>query len=801
MAQKVWPAAGTAEEQGIADDTREPATARATGQGWLLFLAAIFFLSGAAGLIYELLWLRILALTFGVTNHAITTVLASFMAGLALGSALAGRIADRIRHPLRAYVLVEALIGVTAVLTPLAFRLMDVAYRAAYPHLAGSPALLTAARFAFAFVILLVPTSLMGATLPILLRSSLLRSGHAGSHLSLLYAVNTSGAILGCLLTPFVLVGALGIRRSLVLAALLNLLAAALAALPAWRRGPGREPLTVPDPGPPLEPEVTLPSYPPAVRQAALWAMGLSGLLSLAYEVVWARLLATVFDATVYAFAIMLATYLFGLACGSAFVKPWLRRRLPWPLLLALVEGLIGAGALFSVYCLAHFGWSGAAAVSLRYTVLVALIALFPATFMMGASFPIAAEIFTAGRADVGKSVGAIYAVNVCGSICGSLLGGALLVPHVGVERSVALLVAGNALLGLALLLLTPGLRLVTRVSGALAGILVFGVGLAAMPPPYATLFANRFPNEKVVWRDEGIENTVTVADGVGRRVLLIDGHHQANDSPPMVRYHRLIGHLPMLLHPDPRRALVVGLGGGATPGALTHYPGVQVECVELSPSVVGAARYFRHANDDVLNRPNLRLRVDDGRNHLLLTDQKYDVITADIIVPYHTGAGNLYSVEYYRLCRAALAPGGLMCQWVWQSSRAQYQVMLRTFLQAFPYVTLWVDGSLLIGSETPQRFSPAAIAGKFDDPQVRAALAAVGVRGVEDVLRLYRGNREEILAYVGEGEIASDDRPLLEYYRASGMKTDEKGVPEIHADLVRGFRSRLPLVEDAGQP
>jgi len=353
--------------------------------------------------------------------------------------------------------------------------------------------------------------------------------------------------------------------------------------------------------------------------------------------------------------------------------------------------------------------------------------------------------------------------------------------------------------LGLALLLAGPGLGVAVKAATTLAGIAFFSLALIRMPPPYATLFASRFPNEKVVWRNEGIENTVTVADGPGRRVLLINGHHQANDSAPMVRYHRLIGHLPMLLHPHPQTALVVGLGGGATPGALTHYPGVRVDCVELSPSVVAAAPYFRRVNDDVLNRPNLRLLVDDGRNHLLLTRQKYDVITADIIVPYHSGAGNLYSVEYYRLCRAALAPGGIMCQWIWQSTREQYQVMLRTFLRAFPYVTMWVDGSMLIGSVKPFPLSRATIARKFENPAVRQALDQVGLHSVEDVLRLYRGNHEEMVAYVGDGEIASDDRPLLEYYRARGIKTDETGVHEIHTDLIRGFHSRPSLVEETG--
>jgi spermidine synthase len=275
---------------------------------------------------------------------------------------------------------------------------------------------------------------------------------------------------------------------------------------------------------------------------------------------------------------------------------------------------------------------------------------------------------------------------------------------------------------------------------------------------------------------------------------MYLNGHHQANDSLGMIRYHQLIGHLPVLLHPNPTSALVVGLGGGATPGAITQHSGVTVECVELSPSVVRGARYFSHVNHDVLKQPNLRLRVDDGRNHLLLTDRKYDVITADVIMPHHAGAGNLYSAEYYRLCRDALAPGGLMCQWIWQNSRFQYQLMLRTFLHVFPYALVWSDGSLIVGSNQPIRLSRAAIQSKFTDPRARGALAGVGLRNADEVLNLYTGNRDEAVAYVGDGPIISDDRPLIEYFRSTQEAHEVVSLGRIRGDVRRAFTSRPPV-------
>jgi len=218
------------------------------------------------------------------------------------------------------------------------------------------------------------------------------------------------------------------------------------------------------------------------------------------------------------------------------------------------------------------------------------------------------------------------------------------------------------------------------------------------------------------------------------------------------------------------------------------------VDCVELSSSVVHAAKLFSHVNHNVLEQPNLRLRVDDGRNHLMLTDTKYDVITADVIMPHHAGAGNLYSTGYYRLCLQALAPGGLMCQWIWQNSRFQYQLMLRSFLRVFPYALLWSDGSLIIGSNQPIRLDRAAIAARFADPRTRGALAEVGLRNANEVIRLYTGNRDEALAYVGDGPVISDDRPLNEYYRSTQEARDIVSLGRIRGDVRRAFTSRPPV-------
>jgi spermidine synthase len=229
------------------------------------------------------------------------------------------------------------------------------------------------------------------------------------------------------------------------------------------------------------------------------------------------------------------------------------------------------------------------------------------------------------------------------------------------------------------------------------------------------------------MWSKEGIQTSVSIhTNRTGNRLMYLDGLHQASDVPDIVRLHRLIGHLPMVLHPKPERTLVVGLGGGATPGTVSQHD-TDVLVVELSDSVRKGADFFRHATYDVLRRPNVRIRLDDGRNFLPLTRQRFDVVTADLIQPIHPGAGNLYSREYFQLVRNVLADGGLVMQWIGHRHTSHYKLIMRTFLDVFPETTLWFDGQLMVGTLTPLRVEPSTLAAKLERMETRAALAEIG--------------------------------------------------------------------------
>ena len=303
---------------------------------------------------------------------------------------------------------------------------------------------------------------------------------------------------------------------------------------------------------------------------------------------------------------------------------------------------------------------------------------------------------------------------------------------------------------------------------GALAAaVVLFGVLADRVPDPFAAAYSRRYGDDmREFWREEGVQTAVSVHASEFRRSLYLDGLHQANDTPDMVRLHRIIGHLPMVLHPSPAAALVIGLGGGATSGAVSQHP-VRVQIVELSQSVRRAAAFFAHVSYDVLNQPNVRVRVDDGRNFLLLSGEKFDVITADIIQPIHAGAGNLYSREYFTLVRNALNDNGIALQWIGHRPPTQYQLIMRTFLSVFPHTTLWLDGNLMVGSMTPLQLDPRTFAAKRAHPATAAALDEVGLTSFAALQAWYMAGPDQMRRFVGPGPILTDDRPLLEYHRS----------------------------------
>ena len=716
-------------------------------------LALLFLASGFSALVYQIVWLRLLALVFGVTVYAASAVLTSFMAGLALGSWLGGRAADRVRSPLRAFAYVELGIGVSALAVPFLLELAQMLYLRIHAQAPDAAALLTAARVVCSALVLLIPTTLMGASLPLLSRHVTSGGGTAASRVGALYAANTCGAILGTFAAGFFLIGGLGITATTRLAAAVNALVGMTALVLGTRTAAATASADAGEDR----------GRRTAVQRRVLAALVVAGFAGLALEVVWFRILVLFIPATTYAFSTMLAVVLLGIALGAA-LGAFRAGRTADPLRsLARLQIGTGVAVLLSMAFLAatyRRGWRTSGMVQ------ACIVAMLPATMLMGATFPLALAVWLrdAGGA-VGRRVGTLYAANVWGAVAGALAGGFLLLPIAGSRWSLVLIAALYGASG-AFLAGSRGRSTAGRYAAAAAGLLL--AATLTLPDLHGAILARRHSrHERVVFRAEGVQTTATVHyQPSGLRILYLDGLHQANDSDAMVRVHAEIGHLPMLLHASPARALVVGLGGGVTAGAVAAH-GVPVDVIELARSVVAAAPFFSHVNGDLLQQPHVRVRVDDGRNYLLLTPERYDVLTADIIQPIHAGAGNVYSREYFSLARRVLRDGGLMLQWIGHRDAAHYKLIMRTFLDVFPDATLWSGGTLMVGGTGPLRISQAAIAARFQLPETRLALARIGIESLDDVLRRYTAGPEEMRAFAGPGPLLTDDRPLLEFHRS----------------------------------
>jgi spermidine synthase len=747
------------------------------------FLLLLFFLSGACGLLYQVLWLRMLSLVFGVTVYAASTVLAAFMAGLALGSGLAGRMLAVVKRPLLIFGIAEILIGASALATPIALEAASGLYQRLHQISPDSLVILTAARILTGFVVLLVPTMLMGLTLPVLSASPVVRGPRFGARVSALYAANTAGAVIGAVVTGFYLIGSIGIARAFFIGAAINVLVGAAAiAFDRNAAAASNTETAESDAGPRATP-AGAPSA--AVSHAGIGiVVATSGFVALALEIVWFRMLVQYLAATTYAFTTMLATVLAGIALGGAIAARMLRRDRDWTATLVRLQLGTALACLVSAIFL---GWSYGAGWKTSGDIQASAAAILPVATLMGIGFPVAiriAAVQTLGDSPgaTARRVGRLYSLNVVGAILGALVGGFLLLPALGTRW--ALIAMAGAYGASALVLTWPHPRRVRLLGAAAVVAVAFGMLVRMVPDPFQAAYARRYGRDmREFWREEGAQTAVSVHASEFRRSLYLDGLHQANDTPDMVLLHRIIGHLPMVLHPSPADALVIGLGGGATSGAVSQH-GTRLQIVELSESVRRAGQFFTHISYDVLNQPNVRVRVDDGRNFLQLSGEKFDVITADIIQPIHAGAGSLYSREYFALVRQALKPGGIALQWIGHRPPSQYRLIMRTFLDVFPESTLWLDGNLMVGSLEPLRLHPATLALKRANPRTAAALDEIGLGSHDTLVGWYTAGPDDMRRFVGPGLMLTDDRPLLEYHRSLPADNEALDLSGLRGDV-----------------
>ncbi len=756
-------------------------------------VGALFFLSGVTALVGEVVWARMLGLVLGNSVWAASAVVTAWMGGMALGAWLGGRVASRVRAHLRWYGLAEAGIGAFFALSePLQRLLLGLGARLLGEDLGVDPAGGIAVRLALAVAVLAVPTVLMGLTLPLLVErlhglGLTARVGH-------LYGLNTLGGAAGVFLAAYLLLPWLGERGSLAAAALTcAAVAVSAVALEGW------VPRGVP----------STPAFSSARLRGYLALVAAMGAGALAAELLWVRVLVLHLGSSVYAFAAVLAVYLVGLALGSLAVRR-LGSRLgsPGPALAVAQLGIAGL-VVIQLPLLGGFGdalaWPatviriplGFASVQ---ALLVAVVSLYllPVAVLFGACFPLAVAADPKARSDGGHA-GAIAAANTLGAILGALGAPFLLVPALGVQRSLLVVAALHLGVGLAL---RPPARF-ARV--AAAAVVLAGGGLwVGLPRDWVLRQASvvEDASSELLSLSESVSATVAVkrylAGPAPWTSLELNGMNVAGTSRSLLAVQQLQGNLPLLQLAQPRRVLHVGFGSGGTCWAVSRHPVTAIDVVEIAPEVLeSAARWLGDINRGVLSDPRVRVVINDGRNFLLATDHRYDAILSDSIHPRHAGNSTLYTLEYFQLCRSRLEPGGVVSMWLplYSLDTESYLRILSAFHRVFPRTAVWYDistvneNTVVTGSAAP---GPLRVDWpRMAEPAVAASLAAAGVGSPDDLAALLLLGPAEVARLVAGTPALIDDLPYVEY--VSGRVLDRRRTWLANLDLLARAAARGP--------
>jgi spermidine synthase len=736
---------------------------------------ALFVASGAAGLVYQVVWSRELVLVFGNTTQAVATIVTAFMAGLGFGSLAGGRLADRAVRPLRLYGVVELAVAAMAALLPLAFHSLAELYRGIWPSLVERPAQLAGVRFALALAAVAPATFLMGMTLPLLTRYLVRTLDETGARLGELYAANTAGAMAGTLLAGFVFIELLGLRLTSYLAVALNVLAGVGAVLLSRRwEGAGADRVAVRDreapgaAGRPVVPRSFLPR-----RRIVLAATFVSGFVALALEVLWTRMLAEGTGSNIYIFTTILAIFLFGIAVGSLLYRRFSRPRGERLGLLGLC--MAGVGILAQVTVVIGSGVLGHSWARAGTT-----LVLLPATVLMGYAFPLAGRLATPSAEVAGGSVGLLYAANTLGSILGSFSAAFVLAGTLGTNGSVLLLGGLNLLAGAALFAAEPlgrrGSGRVPAVSVGLAGLAVLGMVASSLDLPVTrTRTENQLRRTglPVTHAEDELATVDTVGGPERGRRLLVGGVGMT----ALTVDTKLMAYLPKALRPDARDFLVIAFGMGGTYRSGLQL-GLRTDAVELSPTVPSRMPVFFPDADRFLNHPDGRVIVSDGRNYVRLSRATYDLIAVDPAPPIESaGSVVLYTREFLTEGKSRLRPGGVFMLWIpYALPLDDFKEHVRTFAGVFGHVRLVLapgrHGVFMFGSDAPLEFT---------EPNIRQVLGSpAALRDLNDVpdhpptdpdgwVEVVRRGEwladEELRAFVGPGPEITDDRPRSEYF------------------------------------
>ncbi len=775
-----------------------------------LVVGACFFATGAAGLIYEITWNRMLALVMGNTSYSLATLLTVFMGGLALGAWVGGRLAPGGSSALRLYGILELGVGAYCLFLPVLLDLADPLFAAIYQNHYSSLVRFNLMQFVVVAVLLLVPTTMMGATLPILTRFVVSRLGVMSRTVGILYAVNSGGAFAGAMIAGFALLPSIGIQASYQIAAAVNILVGLVALALSFRVAE-----TAPDAVSPAKRKVrdrktTVGSHawPAALTPTLLLVgFGVSGFAAMVYQVAWTRAVTLAIGSSTYAFTLIAGAFILGLALGSLALG-WMGDRRWGTYALASLAAVIGLSAVVTVALLGtlpirvtHLVLSAESFAGQGWAEFGQVFSIFLVpTFCMGGMLPIVSRYLARRRDDAGRAVGTAYAANATGTILGSFAGGFVLIPLIGMRSSI---LAGSVLSGLVgaaflyrALPASSSARVLKAalVPGAiiLAGALAPGWEPSVMtsgPFLRAKAYAEdgstsieaireRMAREILFYR-EGVATVVTVTEAHnGSRTMVVGGKP---DAFSFASTQNWLGHLPMFLRPEARSVLIVGLGSGHTLGSVLAHGGVErVDSVELSRGVVHAAEeYFGGFTGDALDDPRSTVIVGDGRLHLEHSEQTYDVVISQPSNPWIAGASSLFTREAFSAMKRRLEPGGLACIW-FQGFRMpvdNFRSLARTWAEVWKHPSIWesrISGELLfVGSDEPLRIDFEEFRAAFEAPAVRKQMRRIRMPSMAHALSYLVIFDDDVRAVAGDAVVNTDDSSRIEYDTPKGMWRD----------------------------
>lgn len=751
-------------------------------------LLLTIFVTGFCALTYQVVWLRSIYLVFGVHAYSTSAVLTAFMAGLAIGSYSFGMLSDRVKNPMVIYFFIEAGLFVYAITFQSLFDLTRELYVNFFSG-PGTDFSQKFIKFAESFLLLIVPTTLMGGTIPVVTKILVNNLQKLGRELSLIYALNNFGAALGGFTAGFFLIRLLGMKETLYLAASLNLMNAVIIFM-LRKRGNDNHVKSV---SKSYENE-TDKRWPAGYVRLILFIFALEGFTTLAYEVLWTRIFIEFsYDKTVYIYSVIVVGFIFGLSLGSIIIRRWINKFRDLPAVLGYIQLGIAAISFFLLIFFVYLSpllvqdrgtGSNWLAVSGKEYLIMFLIITLPVT-LMGATFPIVGKITSGNLKELGSKIGVIGFLDTVGSIFGSFVAGFIMIPVFGIYQAFIITVLLNIILGILLFYFHPFPGNKRKI--ALTATVILAIAII-FSPGYSEYFKQRvryYPGEEVISYAEGVSATVSVHKlPSGHKALAINGAKTAFSTSSDLKVHTMLAYAPYFLTKDEGSAFIIGFGMGVTASCLAQTDIPVIDVAELSPEVVNTSSvHFNYLNQDVINNPKVNIFYEDGRSFLLRQHKKYGLITSNAV---HARLGaNLYTREFYEICLDKLSEDGYMCQWLptnWLSDQ-EFKSLVKSFTEVFPNSGLWYvtrGHLLLMGSRMKRDIDPGELKRKFKKPAVLRNFYEVDITSPAHFLGYFIAGSRALNQLTMGTDINTDNFPRVEFSMITDLSPNYKILEEI---------------------